>query len=440
MLEAKTIKGILIFIIAVSAGILIYLNQTTNIFSDDKNTSNNTPPLITLPPLQLMIQTPSPLPSTFINPIYNFVLKKNSNELIKYLNFITNNNVLDEYNNELDENILNSNLQWNENMNNIITPNETDTNRLAAQFRYFAEFWLNILNINSGFTNVLDYGGIIGKYEFSRNKNFYTAKFNNNVWTWNTNKNYCFNNVNSKRKNNCMGGWTYIDGKCFPPASSLSTCSNYDWKTIHDYPYTNDINSWMNNCNIVNSSNCINPIPNIQKDYFSLISDTEQQQNTEQQQKAEEDRKREEIVIKKLAEIANKKLEKTALEMERQLNALDNTIKTAERQKIESEIKVAEFEKKQQEVLDYQQKRQLVNEIELQKLTAKDMERQQQIVIELERKKQEYEYAAAKKQQYEYAQAEKQYNKQAEFTVLELEKQKILRIQQEYENSLDIYS
>ena len=116
--------------------------------------------------------------------------------------------------------------------------------------------------------------------------------------------------------------------------------------------------------------------------------------------------------------------------MERQLNALDNTIKTVERQNIAAENKVAELEKKQQKEIDYQQKRQLVNDVELDKLTANDMKRQQQITIELERKKQEY----------EYAQAEKQRKQQAEFSVLELKNQKELRIQQEYAYSLAVSS
>ena len=261
-------RNILIFIIALVAMVLIILNHATDIFVNDKSTSNN--PSQSMPqsmPQSMSKSMPKSI-TPFINPISDFVLKSNSNELVNYLNFLTNNNVVDENNNVLDENvnmymydknILNSNLQWNGNMDNIINPNETDTNRLAAQFIYFAEFWLNKLNVNSGFTTVFDSNGSIGKYEFSRNKDIYTAKFNNKIWTWNTNKNYCFNTVNSKRKNNCMGGWTYVDGKCFPPASSSSTCSNYDWKTMYNYPYINDINSWMNNCNVKNSLNCLNP-------------------------------------------------------------------------------------------------------------------------------------------------------------------------------------
>jgi hypothetical protein len=284
MVDAKKIKIFFIIIILATAITLIALNHTHDIFLSDNTSSikpSSTIPPPTLPPS--LITTKSITPPPFINPIKNFVLKNSSKELIEYLDFIkkniesNENKILDEFNildelkifdenyildenkKLLEETILNSNMIWDGDINKIITPNETDIHRLAAQFRYFAEFWLNLLNINSGFTDVLDLNGIIGKYEFSRNKNVYTGKFNNYEWSWNINKNYCFNTVNSKRKNNCMGGWTYVNGKCFSKATDSSTCYDYDWKKVADYPYKNEFDSWMNNCNITNSSDCINP-------------------------------------------------------------------------------------------------------------------------------------------------------------------------------------
>jgi len=192
------------------------------------------------------------------NPISDFVLKNDSIELVDYLNFITHNFVLDEDNyNIYNDNILKSTIIWDNNMDNIINPTDTDNYRLAAQFIYFAEFWLQKLNTNKGFTNVLDMNGIIGKYEFSRNKDVYTGKFNNKVWNWNANRNYCFNTINSKRKNYCMNGWIYNNEKCFPTATSTSKCSSYDWNKMYNYSYDDEINSWMKDCDVKNSSVCI---------------------------------------------------------------------------------------------------------------------------------------------------------------------------------------
>lgn len=265
----KNIKIILCVIILVVAIILITINHTTDIFTSD-DVSDNPIIRVKTESSPIIIKT-TPPPPPFINPIKNFVLKNSASELIEYLNFIIKNNQPDE-NNVLDElkifdenyklfeeAMLNSNVIWDGDINNIITPSETDAHRLAAQFRFFAEFWLNLLNTDSGFTDVLDLNGIIGKYEFSRKKNIYTGKFNNYEWSWNINKNYCFNTINSKRKNNCMGGWTYVNGKCFPQATDSSTCNSYDWQKVATYPYKNELNSWIKKCNITNSPNCINP-------------------------------------------------------------------------------------------------------------------------------------------------------------------------------------
>jgi len=187
------------------------------------------------------VTTPPPA----INPIPNFYLKKRDSPWIED---ITNSN-----------NSVDNLIEWNGQMDNIINPEESDLDKLASQFRFFAEFWLNKLNVNYGFTNVYDSVGVLGKYEFSRNKNIYTGKFNNKSWTWNT-TNYCFNSVNAKRENSCLGGWMFNKNKCFPPATSSSTCSNYDWNTMYNYIKPNEITSWKEKCNVVDSTDCKYPI------------------------------------------------------------------------------------------------------------------------------------------------------------------------------------
>ena len=155
------------------------------------------------------------------------------------------------------ENRTINNITWNKDMNSIVNTVDNDENRLAAQFRFFAEFWLNKLNINSGFTNVYDLSGNLGRYDFSRNNTIYTGKFNGFEWSWDT-IDYCFNTVNSKRQNKCLGRWVYNkdNGKCYPPLNSESTCSNYEYKTMYNYVNQTDINNWMTRCNVSNSENC----------------------------------------------------------------------------------------------------------------------------------------------------------------------------------------
>jgi hypothetical protein len=181
-------------------------------------------------------------PTPFINPIPNFILRTGNSNWVQ---------------NIIDKNINNDNIiEWDGNMDNIINPIETDNNKLAVQFRFFAEYWLNILNVNNGYTIVIDSLSELGKYEFSRNKNNYTAKFNNAIWNWTTTPDYCFNTINAKRENNCMGNWIFNNKKCYPPGTSSSTCNNYDWNTMFNYSKQDDINSWMTKCNVTDSQDC----------------------------------------------------------------------------------------------------------------------------------------------------------------------------------------
>jgi len=186
-----------------------------------------------------------------------------------YLNFLIPiykipNFYLRIYNSSWIDDILNNNeskdnlIEWNGDINNVMYPNKDDSDKLVLQFRFFAEYWLNKLNINNGYTEVYDSIGNLGKYEFSKNNNLYTAKFYNSTWSWD-NTDYCFNTINSKRENSCLGGWIYYEGICYPPLNSTSTCNNYDWNTIYKYTKPSQINSWMENCNISNSSTCKYP-------------------------------------------------------------------------------------------------------------------------------------------------------------------------------------
>lgn len=163
-----------------------------------------------------------------------------------------------------EDNIINQNnyienfIEWDGQMENIIYPNEKDPNNLASQFRFFAEFWLTQLNINEGFTTVKDAIGSLGKYEFSRDNNIYKGTFYNSTWSWNAN-NYCFNTVNAKRENSCLGGWMFGKGKCYRPAQSLSTCSNYDWNTMYNYFKQSQIDLWKERCKVIDIPNCKYP-------------------------------------------------------------------------------------------------------------------------------------------------------------------------------------
>jgi hypothetical protein len=178
------------------------------------------------------------------NPVPTFYLRNGSSSWVQDI---------------IDENISDENLiEWNGQMDNIINPNENDTDKLAIQFRFFAQYWLNKLNINYGFTNVKDSTGNIGRYEFSKNKNILNATFNNSSWSWNI-TNYCFNTVNSKRENSCLGGWMYNNNKCYPPATSSSTCSNYNWTSMYNYVQPYEINDWMLKCNVENDPDCMHP-------------------------------------------------------------------------------------------------------------------------------------------------------------------------------------
>jgi hypothetical protein len=179
-----------------------------------------------------------------INPIPNFYLRIGSSPWIN--DIINDNNSIDNL------------IEWDGQMENILNPTENDSNKLAVQFRFFAEYWLNKLGINKGFTDVKDSVGILGKYEFSRNNNIYTAIFNNSTWNWNT-TNYCFNTINAKRDNSCLGGWIYNNGKCYPPAQSSSSCNNYDWNTMYNYIKKSQIDSWREKCNIVDTPDCKYP-------------------------------------------------------------------------------------------------------------------------------------------------------------------------------------
>ncbi len=178
------------------------------------------------------------------NPVPTFYLRNGNTSWVQ--------DIIDENNSV--ENLI----EWNGQMSNIVNPNENDTDKLAIQFRFFAQYWLDKLNINYGTTNVYDSFGNLGKYEFSRSKNIYTAKFNNTSWNWDT-TNYCFNTVNSKRENSCLGGWMYNKNKCFPPATSSSTCNNYNWDTMYNYVQPSEINDWMQKCNVTNDPDCKYP-------------------------------------------------------------------------------------------------------------------------------------------------------------------------------------
>ena len=209
-----------------------YIPQTTTTFIPQTTTT-------------FIPQTTTP----FINTIPNFLLYKGNLDI-----FYTANKMID---NADSQSRITSNLTWNGDMNSIINSVDNDENRLAAQFRYFAEFWLNKLNINSGFTNVYDTSGNIGIYDFARNNTIYFGKFNDVEWNWDT-ADYCFTIDNSKKEEQCMGGWTFNkdNGKCYPPLNSTSTCDNYNHSEIYEYTNQNDINNWMTSCNVFNSPNC----------------------------------------------------------------------------------------------------------------------------------------------------------------------------------------
>jgi len=209
-----------------------YIPQTTTTFIPQTTTT-------------FIPQTTTP----FINTIPNFLLYKGNLDI-----FYTANKMND---NADSQSRITSNLTWNGDMNSIINSVDNDENRLAAQFRFFAEFWLNKLNINSGYTNVYDTSGNIGRYDFARNNTIYFGKFNDVEWNWNT-ADYCFTIDNSKIEEQCMGGWTFNkdNGKCYPPLNSTSTCDNYNHSEIYEYTNQNDINNWMTSCNVFNSPNC----------------------------------------------------------------------------------------------------------------------------------------------------------------------------------------
>jgi len=179
-----------------------------------------------------------------VNPIPNFYLRNGKSNWVD--DIINNNNYIDNF------------IEWDGQMNNIMVPNENDPNKLASQFRFFAEFWLTKLNVNEGFANVKDLVGDLGKYQFSRNNNDYKAIFNNSTWNWNT-TNYCFNTVNAKRENSCLGGWMYGNGKCFPPAQTSTSCNNYDWNTMFNYIKQSQIDLWKEKCQVVETSDCKYP-------------------------------------------------------------------------------------------------------------------------------------------------------------------------------------
>jgi hypothetical protein len=253
---------IIIIILLIVAGVFVYIN-----FLKPKPIVTTKPPTI------------NPIPKFYLRKgNYDWVNMIKDNSDIQIENFIENNenqnnenqnnenqnnenpddeNQYDENKNKID-NFKKDLIEWDGQMENIIYPIESDENKLASQFRFFAEFWLNKLDVNSGYTNVYDAVGLIGKYEFSKNKNIYTAKFNNVSWNWNT-INYCFNSINSKRENNCLGGWIYYKEKCYPPPASESPCVNYDWNTMRNYTKLSEFTKWMNNCNVVDTPDCIYP-------------------------------------------------------------------------------------------------------------------------------------------------------------------------------------
>ena len=233
---------IIIIILIIFAGVAYFIInslQQTNTTTPNTTVSNT---IITLP------TTTTP----FINPIPNFILIKGSLDSFYKANGMTD--VI--YNN------IKSNVIWNNDINIITNPVDNDTNKLAAQFRFFAEFWLNKLNTNTGFTNVYDSSGNIGRYDFRRNETVYTGKFKGVDWNWNT-IDYCFTTVNSKRKNTCLGGWMYnsSNDKCYRPLNSTSTCDDYNYQTMNKYTQQSDVNNWMNQCNVRNSQTCLYPPP-----------------------------------------------------------------------------------------------------------------------------------------------------------------------------------
>jgi hypothetical protein len=184
-------------------------------------------------------------PSTpSVNPIPDFYLSKG------------NSNWVDDI---INQNIYIDNLiEWDGQIDNIISPNENDPNKLASQFRFFAEYWLTKLNVNEGFSNVKDSVGDLGKYQFSRNNNIYKAVFYNSTWSWDT-TNYCFNTVNAKRENSCLGGWIYSKGKCYPPAQNTSSCNSYDWDTMYNYIKKSQIDLWKEKCKVTDTPDCKYP-------------------------------------------------------------------------------------------------------------------------------------------------------------------------------------
>jgi hypothetical protein len=237
---------IIIIILIVLAGVVYLI-----VNSLAQNTNTTTIPNINL--LNTIITSPR-ITTPFVNPIPNLLLIKGDLNLFYRLNKMSDN--IDSESRTI------SNLTWNKDTNIIINPVDNDENKLAAQFRFFAEFWLNKLNINSGFTNVYDLTGNIGRFDFTRNDTIYTGKFNGVIWNWDT-IDYCFNTVNSKRQNKCLGGWIYNkdNGKCYPPLNSTSKCDNYDYKTMYNYTDQNNINDLMIKCNLNNSPNCTYPRP-----------------------------------------------------------------------------------------------------------------------------------------------------------------------------------
>jgi hypothetical protein len=134
-------------------------------------------------------------------------------------------------------------------------------NQIAAQFRYFAQFWLNKTGKSSGSTTVYaPLSNNLGEYKFSVNGISYTGYFNGTSWSWNYSGDYCFTTENAKKINTCMNGWEFQNDYCYPSGNSNGNASircggPYNWPVMATYSQ-DQINKWAISCGVSNTSNC----------------------------------------------------------------------------------------------------------------------------------------------------------------------------------------
>ena len=134
-------------------------------------------------------------------------------------------------------------------------------NQIAAQFRYFAQFWLNKTGKSSGSTTVYaPLSNNLGEYKFSVNGTSYTGSFKGTSWSWNYSGDYCFTTANAQQPNTCMNGWEFQNGYCYPSGNSNGNASihcggPYNWPEMTRYSQ-DQINNWAIVCRVSNTSNC----------------------------------------------------------------------------------------------------------------------------------------------------------------------------------------